>query len=67
MQVDLRQHIMHASIPHILLVEDDATHVDLIRRAMASATAPACLTVARSVQEAQTILATCVPDLLLVD
>ena len=51
---------------HILLVEDEAHHVALIRRAFADSEQTR-LTVARSLREARACLATDVPDLLLAD
>ncbi len=52
---------------HILLVEDDAGHVGLIRRAFKSRPQPVDLTVAGSLREAQEYLDNQNPDLLVAD
>jgi signal transduction histidine kinase len=52
---------------HVLLVEDEADHVDLIRRAFASAPQRVDVTVAGSLSEARARLAESVPDLAIVD
>lgn len=52
---------------HILLVEDEAPHVELIRRAFASNASSIRLLVASNLQEARQHLAAATPDLLIAD
>jgi len=58
---------MNEATIHILLVEDEAAHTELIRRAFAPQQERVHLTVARSLREARAHLATSTPDLVLVD
>src|SRR5688572_12326974 len=51
----------------ILLVEDNASHVELIRRAFAARPGWARLIVVRRLHEARATLALIVPDLVLID
>lgn len=51
----------------ILLVEDKEEHIELILRALESQGDPLDLTIARTLQEARSILATTTPDLVLAD
>lgn len=52
---------------HILLVEDEASHAELIRRAFKSRPGQSSLTIVRSLREAQGYLAESSPDLVIVD
>ncbi|HEX9924699.1 MAG TPA: response regulator [Anaerolineae bacterium] len=52
---------------HILLVEDELTHVELLRRAFEAQPEAARLTVAHTLQEAQDHLARAHPDLIITD
>jgi signal transduction histidine kinase/DNA-binding response OmpR family regulator len=52
---------------HILLVEDEPAHVELIRRAFEAQSEAARLTVAHTLQEAQDHLARAHPDLIITD
>jgi len=51
----------------ILIVEDEASHAALICRAFTAQAGLVCLTVARTLQEAHTHLATSNPDLVIAD
>ena len=58
---------MKAKNPHILLVEDNTDHVDLIREAFKSHSKKVNLSVAGNIQAARARLAESVPDLAIVD
>jgi len=58
---------MDGGAPHILLVEDDESHADLIRRAFESGTLRADLTVTKTLAQAQASLAKSLPELAIVD
>jgi signal transduction histidine kinase/DNA-binding response OmpR family regulator len=58
---------MDAELVHILLVEDEESHAELIRRAFKSRPEPSALTVARNLREARSYLAKSSPDLVIVD
>ena len=51
----------------LLLVDDNPGHAELIRQAFGSSDAQVQVTVAQSLREARTILATTVPDLVIID
>jgi GAF domain-containing protein/ActR/RegA family two-component response regulator len=52
---------------HILLIEDETAHAEIIRRAFEVYTKPVRLTVTSSLQQARTRLAEFVPDLIIAD
>lgn len=52
---------------HILLVEDNEAHVDLIRRAFEGEDNPATLTVASNIDQARIYLDEAVPDIAIID
>ena len=58
---------MTANIPHVLLVEDEDAHTELIHRAFEDEANLVNLTIARSLQEARNYLAAFTPDLVIVD
>ena len=58
---------MNEQAIHVLLVENEVAHVDLVRRAFESQASPARLTVVGSLQEAQACLAESRPDLVIAD
>ena len=58
---------MHTQSVNILLVEDDAAHVELVRQAFKRYSDGCCLTVAENLQSARAALAEGFPDVLLTD
>ncbi|MBC8553563.1 MAG: PAS domain S-box protein [Candidatus Brocadiales bacterium] len=58
---------MNENTINILLVEDEASHADLISRSFESATVPVTLTLTRNLNEARVSIAESVPDLIIAD
>ncbi|MFO1351109.1 MAG: EAL domain-containing protein [Gammaproteobacteria bacterium] len=59
--------IMTLPIPHVLLVEDEESHVNAIRKAFKGHTRPMSLSIARSLGETQRLLEVVKPSLILAD
>lgn len=52
---------------HILLVEDDKAHIELVRRAFESEKKPVRFSIAETLDEARRIIATSTPDIAIID